>query len=94
MREISAEIMAEVLIIIGVATKEVKRGRMSEFIFAVIYLSLTHIRLRKVPEEVDRKYGHRGQTTKVGQVDTRRGSDGICGATEDRSQHRGESDGR
>jgi len=39
MTEITAEIMAEVLIIIGMATKEVKRGRMSEFIFALIYLS-------------------------------------------------------
>jgi hypothetical protein len=94
MREITAEIMAEVLIIIGMATKEVKRGPMSEFIFAVIYLSLTRIRLRKVPKEVDRKHGHRGQSTKVGQVDTRRGSDGICGAAQDRSQHRGESDRR
>jgi hypothetical protein len=32
MTDITAEIMAEVLIIIGMATKEVKRGRMSEFI--------------------------------------------------------------
>ena len=32
--------MAEVLIIIGIATKEVKRGRMSELIFAaaLVYL--------------------------------------------------------
>ena len=55
---------------------------------------LTGIRFRKVPEEVDRKHGHRGQSTKVGQVDTRRGSDGICRATEDRTQRRGESDRR
>jgi len=38
MGEITAEIMAEVLIIIGMATKEVKRGRMSELTFAVVYL--------------------------------------------------------
>ena len=31
------------------------------------------IRFRKIPEEVDRKRGHRGQPTKVGQNDTRRG---------------------
>jgi len=37
MTDINVEIMAEVLSIIGMATKEVKRGRMSEFIFAVIY---------------------------------------------------------
>jgi len=54
---------------------------------------LTRIRFRKVPEEVDRNHRHRGQSGKVGQIDTRRGSDGICGAAEDRSQRRGESDG-
>ena len=86
--------MAEVLIIIGMATKEVKRGRMSEFGLHAGLPLLTSIRLRKVPEEVDRKHRHRGQSTKVGQVDTRRGEDGICGAAEDRSQHRGESGGR
>ena len=36
MTEITAEIMAEVLIIVGMATKEVKRGRMSELIFALV----------------------------------------------------------
>jgi len=35
MTEITAEIMAEVLIIIGMATKEVKQGRISELIFAL-----------------------------------------------------------
>ena len=38
MTEITTEIMAEVLIIIGMATKEVKRGRMSELIFALFYV--------------------------------------------------------
>ena len=38
MGEITAEIMAEVLIIIAMATKEVKRGRMSELTFAMVYL--------------------------------------------------------
>ena len=36
MTEMTAEIMAEVLIIIGMATKEVKRGRMSELIFPLV----------------------------------------------------------
>jgi len=36
MTEITAEIMAEVLIIIGVATKETKQGRMSELIVALV----------------------------------------------------------
>ena len=36
MTEMTAEIMAEVLIIIGMATKEVQRGRMSELAFALV----------------------------------------------------------
>jgi len=39
MTEIAAEIMAEVLIIIGLATKEVQRGRMSELVFTLVYFS-------------------------------------------------------
>ena len=38
MGEIMAEIMVEVLIIIGMATKEVKQGQMSELTFAMVYL--------------------------------------------------------
>ena len=38
MTEITTEIMAEVLIIIGTATMEVKRGRMSELIFSLFYV--------------------------------------------------------
>ena len=37
MTDITVEIMAEVLNIIGMATKEVKRGRMSELISALVY---------------------------------------------------------
>ena len=86
MTDITVEIMAEVLIVIGMATTEVKRGRMSKLIFALVYDCLTSIRFRKAPEEVDRKHGHRGQSTKVGQPDTR-GSDGIWGAAEDRAHN-------
>jgi hypothetical protein len=35
MTEITTEIMAEVLIIVGMATKEAKQARMSELIFAL-----------------------------------------------------------
>jgi hypothetical protein len=38
MTEITTEIMAEVLIIIGMATKEAKQGRMSELIFGLFYV--------------------------------------------------------
>jgi len=36
MTEIMVEIMAEVLMIVGIATKEMKQGRMSELIFALV----------------------------------------------------------
>ena len=54
---------------------------------------MNKIRLREVPEEVSRKHRHRGKSTKIGQIDTRRGSDGNCGTAEDLSQRRGESGG-
>ena len=38
MTDITVEIMAEVLNIIGMATKEMQRGRISELIFALVYL--------------------------------------------------------
>ena len=47
MTGITAEIMAEVLIIIAMATKEVKRGRMSELIFALPYDCLQVFGLEK-----------------------------------------------
>lgn len=37
MSDIAVEIMAEVLIIIGMATKEAKQGRISELVFALVY---------------------------------------------------------
>ena len=92
MTGIAVEIMAEVLKIIGMVTKETKRGRMSELIYASLQL-LTLILSRKVFEEVDWKHRHRRQSTSAGQADPRRGSDGVCGAASDRAQRRGESDG-
>ena len=47
MMEITTEIMAEVLIIIGMATKEVKRGLMSELIFALFYVCCRVLGLEK-----------------------------------------------
>ena len=37
MMDIAVEIMAEILNIIGMATKEVKRGRMSKLTFTLVY---------------------------------------------------------
>jgi len=39
--------------------------------------------IQKVHDEVDGKEAHQGQLGEVGQIDARRGTEGICGAAED-----------
>ena len=61
MRGIILEIMVEVLTILAVATKETKRGRLSESQYCHIYLAfLTNTVFRKVFEELSGKYRYRG----------------------------------
>jgi hypothetical protein len=58
MRDIIVEIMVEVVTILGIATKEVKRGRMSELLLdGVIILADTSY--RKVLENADGKQRNR-----------------------------------
>jgi hypothetical protein len=59
MTAIIIDIMAEVLTILGIVTKEVKRGGLSE-LMSGRFTILTDTLLRKVFEEIDGKYGHRG----------------------------------
>jgi hypothetical protein len=49
-------------------------------------LFLTDTLFRKVYQEIDRKLRHRGSPGSVGQIDSRRDADGICGAVEDHTQ--------
>jgi hypothetical protein len=51
--------MVEVLTILAIATKEVKRGRLSE-LMSYISISLTDRPFREVFEEVDGKQRHGG----------------------------------
>jgi hypothetical protein len=88
MSDIIVEIMVEVLTILAIATKEVKRGRISELMWWCIFTILADRLFRKVLEKVDGKQRNRGQLGEVGQIDTRRGTDGICGAAEDDSHRR------
>jgi hypothetical protein len=62
MTDIIVDIMAEVLTILGIATKEVKRGRLSESSMPCKLRFLTWLthRGRKVFQEVDREHRHRG----------------------------------
>ena len=83
MTDIVVEIMVEVLTILAIATQEVKRGRFSELKSSVYSRFLTERLFRKVSLQIDGKQRHRELLGEVGQIDTRRSMDGICGAAED-----------
>ena len=87
MSEIIVEIMVEVLTILGIATKGVKHGRFSESTWCLFTILADRLS-RKVFQEIDGKQRNRGQSEEVGQIDTRRGTNGICGAAKDDSQRR------
>jgi len=59
MTNIIVQIMVEVLTILAIATKEVKRGRLSE-LMSYISIFLTDRSFREVFEEVDGKQRHGG----------------------------------
>jgi len=59
MMNVIVQIMAEVLTILAIATKEVKSGRFSE-LMSSIFTFLTDRLFREVLEEVDGKQRHRG----------------------------------
>ena len=59
MTNVIVQIMVEVLTVLAIATKEVKRGRLSE-LMSCISTSLTNRLFREVLEEVDGKSRHRG----------------------------------
>ena len=58
MTEITVDIMVEVLTVVGTATKEVKRGRMSELIALWSFYLIDQVLSRKVFKEVDGKLRH------------------------------------
>jgi hypothetical protein len=59
MTNVIVQIMVEVLNILAIATKDVKRGRLSELMSCMSTL-LTDRLFREVLEKVDRKQRHRG----------------------------------
>ena len=79
------QIMVEVLTILAIATKEAKRGRLSELMSGISTFLADRLS-REVLEEVDGKQRHRGWSGQIGQVDARRGTDGICGAAKNDAQ--------
>ena len=58
MRDIIIEIMVEVLAFLAIATKEVKRERLSKLV-SHRFTPLTHASFRKNSEDVDGEYRHR-----------------------------------
>jgi hypothetical protein len=58
MTDIIIEIMVEVLVILAISTKEVKRGRLSELMHVDLPF-MTDMLFRKVYKKVDRKLRHR-----------------------------------
>ena len=72
MTKIIVDIMVEVLTILGMATKEAKRGRFSELMLCrFTILKLTDSPFREVFEKVIREHRDRGQPAEVGQIDAR-----------------------
>jgi hypothetical protein len=59
MTDMIVEIMVEVLMILAIATKEVKRGRLSKLTSRKSTIFGSHL-FREVYQEVDRKHRHRG----------------------------------
>jgi hypothetical protein len=90
MTNMIVEIMVEVLTILAITTEELKCGQLSERIFTAF---LTDTLFREVLEEADGRQRHRGWPGEVGQINARRGTNGICEAAEYYSQRRRQSDG-
>ena len=59
MTDMIVEIMVEVLMILAIVTREVKRGQLSKLL-CVCLPFLTERLPRKVLEEIDGEQGHRG----------------------------------
>ena len=65
MSDIIAEITVEMVTILAVTTKEVKRGRFSELMWCIFTIPADKL-FRKVLEKIDGKQRNRGQPGEVG----------------------------
>ena len=80
MTDVIMKIMIEMLSILVIATKQIKRGRSSELIDIHNYFSLTSF--RTISEEASRQERYRGCVKEAGYTYHGRGSDGDCGNLE------------
>ena len=81
MVDIITQIMVEVLNILGIATKEIRQGRMSKLLL-YNFVAVDRTIFRKVSQETDWKDRYRGCAEKAGQADARGGSNGCCASFE------------
>ena len=89
MTKMIVDIMVEVLTILGIATKEAKRGRFSESTLCRFTIfELIDSPFRKVFEEVIRGHRDRGQPAEIGSIDSRGVADGGCGVAKGHSRCR------
>ena len=83
MTDIMVKVMVEVLLILALVTREIKQGKISEFIFDDMLSSLgSSFFFRKSLEKAGRKVRYRGCLAKHRQSDARGKSDGDCARSE------------
>ena len=81
MVDISTKIMVEVLNVLGIATREIRQGRISEFLpYTCVVVDRTI--LRKISKETDRKDRYRRCAEETRQADSRGDSNGCCASPE------------
>ena len=85
MVDINTKIMVEVLNVLGIATKEIRQGRMSKLLLHN-RVAVDRTILRKICKETDRKDGYRRCAEEARQADTGGGSNGFC-ATHEGHEH-------
>ena len=83
MGDIITKIMVEVLNVLGIATKEIRQGRMSKLLLHN-RVAVDRTILRKICKETDRKDGYRRCAEEARQADARGGSNGCCASPEGR----------
>ena len=75
------KIMVDVLNVLGIATKEIRQGRMSELLlYSCVAVDRTI--LRKISKKTDRKDRYRRCAEEARQAHSRGGSNGCCASSE------------
>ena len=77
MVDIITKIMVEVLNVLGIATKEIRQGRMSKLLLYHC-VAVNRAILRKISKEGDGKDGYRRCAEEARQANARGGSNGCC----------------